>query len=85
MAAVRVVILMQGSLLKRADSVARRMGVPRSKLLSLALEDFLARRDVAELTRRTNEACQAPRDEDDQAFFRFAASSVAKWAKHGKR
>jgi hypothetical protein len=85
MAAVKVAISMQKSLFERAERAARRMSVSRSRLLSLALEDFLTKHDAAELTRRINEACEAsPPDEEDRAFFRLAASSVAKWGKDEK-
>jgi hypothetical protein len=43
-------------LFKEAQAIAKELGISRSKLIRIALEEFLKRRKASEITRRLNES-----------------------------
>ena len=51
---MKTAISVEGDLLQKADQVARKMGLSRSRLFSLALRDYLEQRDQEELLERLN-------------------------------
>ena len=48
-------IFIKGELLQKADDAARRMGLSRSRLFSLAVADFLQRQRQEQMLRTLNE------------------------------
>ena len=56
MASIKTAISIQESLFEEADALARKMKVSRSRLLALALEEYLRRERDRELIRRIDEA-----------------------------
>ncbi|MBA2443497.1 MAG: hypothetical protein H0V53_14030 [Rubrobacter sp.] len=58
-------------LAEEADALAREMGVTRSRLYSMALRDFMRRRENAGLLERLNEAYREP-DPGDEALIEGA-------------
>ena len=70
MASVRVTIRLTKPLLERADAVARDMKVSRSRLIALALEDHLRRRETADLVERINAAYADGESAEEREFRR---------------
>lgn len=52
---MKTAISLDGRLLKQADETARRMGVSRSGLFALALQDYLRRRRQQEVAEQLNQ------------------------------
>ena len=57
---MKTAISVEERLIKKADRYARRLGVSRSRLVSLALRDFLRRRRQEETAERLNQGYGAP-------------------------
>jgi len=53
---MKTAISLDGSLLKEADRTARAMGLSRSRLFSLALEDYLRHRRQEQMLEQLNQA-----------------------------
>jgi len=51
---MKTAISVDGPLLEEADRLARRMGLSRSRLFSLALQDYLRQRRREEMTEQLN-------------------------------
>ena len=51
---MKTAISIDGRLLEEADQVARKMGLSRSRLFSLALQDYLRQRRQEEITEQLN-------------------------------
>lgn len=62
---VKVGISISRDLAEETDALAREMGVTRSRLYSLALRDFIRRRENTGLLERLNEAHAEPDPEDE--------------------
>jgi metal-responsive CopG/Arc/MetJ family transcriptional regulator len=57
---MKTAISMEDDLLAEADRAAKRIGVSRSRFLSLAVRDYLARHRQEQMTQRLNEIyCQS--------------------------
>jgi len=66
MANVKTAISLEEPLLERVDGVAKEMGIPRSHLFVLAVEDFLRRRENERLLDVINAAyADMPDPEED--------------------
>jgi len=63
---MKTAISMSDDLLREADTVARKMGLSRSKLFSIALESYLRSRRHAEITERLNQAYADDSDFDER-------------------
>ena len=72
MASVKTAISLRKPLLERADAAARKMKLSRSRLVALALEDYLRRQETAELVRRINAVYAEGEDEETAEFRRHA-------------
>ena len=70
MASVKTAISLRRPLLERADAAARKMKLSRSRLVALALEEFLRRRENEELLARLNASYADGEDEDEREFRR---------------
>ena len=81
---MKVAISLQEGLLDRADEAAQQIGVSRSKLFSLAAEEFLERRHQEEVLKALNKVyTNDPQSEQrrlaKQARSRFASASRGQW------
>ncbi len=70
MAAVKTAISLQKTLFDRAEALARRMKISRSRLVALALDDFLRRRRSIELEASINAAYDDTPDTAQKALRR---------------
>ena len=77
MPCVKTAISIDESLFKETNELAREMKVSRSKLVSLALAEYVERRRIKELQRRIAEAHDGFPDDEEKAFLRLAAASSA--------
>lgn len=66
MATAKTAISLEETLFQQVDDVAQKMKVPRSRVFTLALEDFLRRQRNQQLLDRINEAYEDLPDPDDQ-------------------
>jgi len=53
---MKITVWLSDGLFKEAEAAAKDLGVPRSKLIRFALEEFLARQRSDDVTRRLNES-----------------------------
>jgi metal-responsive CopG/Arc/MetJ family transcriptional regulator len=72
MASVKTAVSLQEPLLEWVDAQARKRRVSRSRLISLAIEDYRSRQETAELMARINEVCAEGEDEETVRFRRHA-------------
>ena len=56
MATIKTAISIQKSLFEKAEDLARKMKVPRSRIYALALQDYLRRRENKNLLAQINSA-----------------------------
>lgn len=59
MATVKTAISLDADLYDQAKKTARKLGVPRSRLFSIALREFLAQQENRQLRGRLNAVCDA--------------------------
>lgn len=59
MATVKTAISLDAGLFDQAQKAARKLGIPRSRLFSFALEEFLAQQTNRELLERLNAVCDS--------------------------
>ena len=69
MATIKTAISIQKSLFEKAEDLARKMKVPRSRLYALALQDYLRRRENRNLLAQIN-AAQAEEPEAPEKNLR---------------
>ena len=62
----RTAICIDGQLLEEADQVARKMGLSRSRLFSLALQDYLRQRRQEQVTEQLNRVYAGGPDASEQ-------------------
>ena len=67
---VKTAISLQKSLFDQLETVARQMKVSRSRLLALALEEFIRRRENQQLLERINQAYEDQPDTEEGAHVR---------------
>jgi metal-responsive CopG/Arc/MetJ family transcriptional regulator len=67
---VKTAISLDGRLFRRAEGLARRLKVSRSRLFARAMEEFIERRTNEELLRAINAACEAPGDPGEEKLGR---------------
>jgi len=70
MASVKTAVSLRQPLLERADAMARKMKVSRSRLVALALEEFLKHQETAEFVERINASYADGESEEEQEFRR---------------
>jgi metal-responsive CopG/Arc/MetJ family transcriptional regulator len=71
--AVKTAISMEDDLMAEADRVARRIGISRSRFLSLAVRDYLMRHRQEQMTQRLNEIYRQSNAEDARLTRRMKA------------
>lgn len=77
MSIVKTAISMPKALFEEADAAARELKVSRSRLIVLALKDFLRQRENDRLLAQANEAFAGGLDAEDEAFLKFASANLA--------
>ena len=68
--AVKTAVSLPSELFKKGDQAAAELGVTRSRLFAMVLEDFLRQRENLQMLKEINEAYSAPLDEDERATLR---------------
>jgi antitoxin MazE6 len=61
---MKTAISVDGDLLQAADKAARRMGLSRSKLFSMAMERYLRQQRLQEITEQLNRVYSKPDPEE---------------------
>ena len=67
---VKTAISLPESLFEQAEAVAGEMKVSRSRLMALALEEFIRRHQNRQLLEKINAAYEEAPDEEEQALHR---------------
>jgi metal-responsive CopG/Arc/MetJ family transcriptional regulator len=75
METVKTAISLQKSLFDEAEKLAVKLGVSRSKLFAMALEDYIHRGQNASLLKRINEAYDEEPDAAEQRLHKHARQS----------
>lgn len=70
---MKTAISMEDDLLAEADRMAKRIGVSRSRFLSLAVRDYLTRHRQQQMTERLNEIYRRNNAEDTELAGRMKA------------
>lgn len=70
MANVKTAISLPESLFEQAEAVAGEMKVSRSRLMALALEEFIRHHQNRQLLEKINTAYEDPPDKEEQALHR---------------
>jgi metal-responsive CopG/Arc/MetJ family transcriptional regulator len=81
---MKTTISIDGQLLEEADRAARRMGVSRSRLFSLALQEYLLQRRQEEMTEQLNRVYAGGLDAPERRTTagmkaRFRATMKDRW------
>ena len=72
MSSVKTAVSIEKNVFAEVDCVAREMNVSRSRVIGLALEEFLKRRENQRLLEQINAAYDdAPLTEEEKAFLEF--------------
>ncbi|MHC1781192.1 MAG: CopG family transcriptional regulator [Anaerolineaceae bacterium] len=74
MAKVKTAISIDGDLLEETDTLAVELDIPRSRVVSLALEEFIQRHRNRKLLHQINEAYKDGLDDDDTAVLKIIQS-----------
>jgi predicted transcriptional regulator len=72
MATVKTAVSIDADLYRRAERLAQKLHVPRSRLYSRALHEFLRRAQDRDLLRRINEAYAGGLDADEKRWLAAA-------------
>ena len=75
METVKTAISIQKPLFERAEELARKLKVSRSRLFALALEEYIRRQENQEMLERINAAYGDGPDPEEEAWLRFALDS----------
>ena len=75
---MKTVISLPDDLFARADDVARRKGISRSRLYAKALTEYLDRRRAAAITAKLNEVLPDEPEGIDPAFATTQAEAVGR-------
>jgi len=79
MPAVKTAVSMDKDLFDQAEQIAKEMKVTRSKLVAMALDEFVRRRQEQEISRQINKSYEDhPLDEEEKEFIRSSNASIAK-------
>jgi len=78
MATIKAAVSIEESLFREVDDLARSMKVPRSQLVSEALEEMLRRHRSRDALRKLNEAYAEPPDAGEKAHRKHARATHRK-------
>lgn len=79
---VKTAVSLDAALFERVETVAQQMQVSRSRLVALALQEFLRKRENERLLAELNAVYADDLDEEEQAFLRFGldeARKIVEW------
>lgn len=76
MAAIKTAISIEASLFRKADRLARKLQVPRSKLFSLALDEFVSEHQNRKLLADLDRAYAAPPDRAERKLLEKAKGAA---------
>jgi len=79
-AVVKTGISLPRALFNQAEELAQKMNITRSRLFSLALEDYVGRQRNAELLARINAACRDGLDDEEKEFLKAASEQFSRRA-----
>jgi metal-responsive CopG/Arc/MetJ family transcriptional regulator len=77
---IKTAVSLPKALFERAEDLASKMRVSRSKLMALALQEYVSRAENQRLLQRINEAVREAMDEDDEQFLQASAVQMARIA-----
>lgn len=77
---IKTAISLPKGLFKRAEELAQEMKVSRSKLMSMALQDFILKMDNERLLKAINDSVREATDEHDERFVYSSAIQMARIA-----
>jgi metal-responsive CopG/Arc/MetJ family transcriptional regulator len=78
---LKTAISIDESLLREADGTARLMGVSRSRLFAMALDDFLRRRRAAQMLTQLNEVYSSGADPAEARLLKEIKAKVRRTLK----
>lgn len=78
MSTIKTAISLQKSLFEQVDALARELKVSRSRLLTLAIEEFLHRHENQQLLESINNAYEDEPDIDEQLHLRHMRNQQRK-------
>ena len=78
MAVVKTAVSLKADLFREADRLARRMRIPRSRLLSLALQEFISERQSRKLLDDLNRAYSTPPNRSERRLLQEARGSAGR-------
>ncbi|MEE4358380.1 MAG: CopG family transcriptional regulator [Desulfococcaceae bacterium] len=81
MPSVKTAVSIEKNLFDQANTLAMKMKIPRSRLFSLAVEDFIRRNEDKVLLERINTAHDDPPDAEEEKTGRFMRSKHKKAVK----
>jgi antitoxin component of RelBE/YafQ-DinJ toxin-antitoxin module len=82
MTKVKTAISIDGDLLAEAVNIAQEMDIPKSQVVSLALEDYIRNYRNKQLLAQINEAYSDAPDADDQSNLEIMRSHRRKLSEH---
>jgi len=82
MASVKTAISLEESLFNQVEVLAKEMKLPRSRLFTLAIEEFLHRRRNKELLESLNAAYGDEPEAEDQAWEKWALNQQRQLLEH---
>ena len=74
----KTAVSLDRELYSQAQAVATELGVNRSRLFSMALEEFLRRYENHRLLQRINEACAKSADDEDNVVLDGMMAEIAR-------
>ena len=77
---IKTAVSLPKALFRRAEELAQEMKVSRSKLLTLALQDYILRMENEQLLKEINRSVLDAMDEDDEKLFYSSALQMARIA-----
>jgi metal-responsive CopG/Arc/MetJ family transcriptional regulator len=80
---VKTTISLQGALLEESDSIAKELHIPRSRVFSFAMEEFIRRYRNKKLLAQINDAYATPPNSDENENFEIMRSRQKRLAESG--
>ena len=83
MSTVKTAVSIEREIFDEVDNVARELNVSRSRVIGLALKEFLKRRQNQRLLEQINTAYnEEPQSEEEEAFLRFGRRDMQRVLDH---
>jgi metal-responsive CopG/Arc/MetJ family transcriptional regulator len=70
LAAIKTAVSVPEAVLEQAEALTHDMEVPRSRLFTLALQEYVKREETRRITQALNEVYSEPPDEEEKATLR---------------